>query len=690
MMNTKIQKAILNFTGASRFEKIEVIQTLWSGYGEIARLRLYDAAVDTVVVKTVALPNAADHPRGWNTERSHQRKIRSYQVECKWYTAFAAQCDAGCRVPACLGALEANDQFVMVLEDLDAAGFSGRLDYASDVSEQAMHLYVRACIDWLAHFHARFLQVKPQGLWAEGSYWHLATRPDEFAALPSDNLKRYAAAIDNQLSMCRWQTLIHGDAKLANFCFADAFFDSAVNSAVNSPVNSPVDDVVNEAPQVAAVDFQYVGAGCGMKDLAYFISSCYEEADCERLAPKLLDDYFCALRKALEQSNKGLSPTELDDLEQEWRALYPLAWTDFYRFLKGWSPAHWKLHTYSEKIVQQTLSHLQQQPQELTSHLPALLHLAIQAAEAAGEVIADSRNKVLNVMHKGLGASPAGDVLTEVDLQCQALIAARLAPVCEQFGIAFVGEESDDHSARLLAEYTWLVDPIDGTLPFIEKREGYAVSIALINRAGEPLLGVVLDVHQQKIYAAAQGCELQLLGDEPSACREPSAYQEPSACKEPSAYQEPLADKEPRVYEKLAADAANDNKNQGQQICCYLDASYQHDNRYPALLTQLHEYALANGFAGVVPLVGLGAALNACRVLDDKPAVYIKLPKEQGGSLWDYAASAAIFTQLGLPVSNIFGAPLDLNRKDSTYLNHQGVLYASDAALAAYIVAALA
>jgi hypothetical protein len=42
-----------------------------------------------------------------------------------------------------------------------------------------------------------------------------------------------------------------------------------------------------------------------------------------------------------------------------------------------------------------------------------------------------------------------------------------------------------------------------------------------------------------------------------------------------------------------------------------------------------------------------------------------------------------------LPVSNIFGAPLDLNRKDSTYLNHQGVLYASDAALAAYIVAAL-
>jgi len=61
MMNTKIQKAILNFTGASRFEKIEVIQTLWSGYGEIARLRLYDAAVDTTDLKGIAQTIMDEH-----------------------------------------------------------------------------------------------------------------------------------------------------------------------------------------------------------------------------------------------------------------------------------------------------------------------------------------------------------------------------------------------------------------------------------------------------------------------------------------------------------------------------------------------------------------------------------------------------------------------------------------------------
>ena len=33
----------------------------------------------------------------------------------------------------------------------------------------------------LAELHARFLGEAPEGLWSEGSYWHLATRLDELA-----------------------------------------------------------------------------------------------------------------------------------------------------------------------------------------------------------------------------------------------------------------------------------------------------------------------------------------------------------------------------------------------------------------------------------------------------------------------------------------------------------------------------
>jgi aminoglycoside phosphotransferase (APT) family kinase protein len=144
-------------------------------------------------------------------------------------------------------------------------------------------------------------------------------------------LKNAAAVIDRRLTSSPFQTFVHGDAKLANFCF-DA-----------------------DGGKAAAVDFQYVGGGCGMKDVAYFISSCLDEDDSERLGPELLDRYFELLDDALKCSGKEV---DFAALEQDWRALYPVAWTDFYRFLQGWSPGHWKLHRYSERLAREVLEQL--------------------------------------------------------------------------------------------------------------------------------------------------------------------------------------------------------------------------------------------------------------------------------------------------------------------------------------------
>jgi len=162
------------------------------------------------------------------------------------------------------------------------------------------------------------MDTTPDGLWATGTYWHLATRPDEFDALDDGPLKSSAAIIDRQLSASAFQTLVHGDAKLANFCFAP------------------------DGP-VAGVDFQYVGGGCGMKDVAYFIGSCLDESACERLEAQILNTYFECLQNELAERN--------DALEREWRSLYRVAWADFHRFLKGWSPSHWKLNSYSERVT---------------------------------------------------------------------------------------------------------------------------------------------------------------------------------------------------------------------------------------------------------------------------------------------------------------------------------------------------
>ena len=42
-------------------------------------------------------------------------------------------------------------------------------------------------------------------------------------------------------------------------------------------------------------------------------------------------------------------------VEKEWRKLYPYVWCDFYRFLKGWSPGHYKLNSYSEQMKNKVL-----------------------------------------------------------------------------------------------------------------------------------------------------------------------------------------------------------------------------------------------------------------------------------------------------------------------------------------------
>ena len=327
-MIATVKNNILSATGAQRISSATVIQSLWSNYGEIVRLELEGSMYPSVILKHIKLPEETDsHPRGWNTGRSHIRKIRSYQVETRWYQDYAHQCDSGCPVPSCLAANSAENETVLVLTDLDAAGFNVRKD-SVEITDMV------ACLDWLASFHAIFLGSSAGGLWECGTYWHLDTRPDELAALDDAALREAAPLIHEQLQRCRYQTLVHGDAKLANFCFT---------------ADTP-------KPGVAAVDFQYVGRGCGIKDVAYFIGSCLGEDECEALESTLLDYYFSALSHHVKEKQPDV---DVAQLEREWRELYDVAWADFHRFLKGWSPGHWKINSYSERLTRRVIERLQ-------------------------------------------------------------------------------------------------------------------------------------------------------------------------------------------------------------------------------------------------------------------------------------------------------------------------------------------
>lgn len=307
---------ILETTGASSLSETELIQELWSGYGKLLRIGLEGAETGSVIVKHIQLHQKDHHPRGWNTDTGHQRKLKSYEVESTWYRKYSNLSRA--RLPRCLAIESRGSEMLIILEDLDASGFPLR-------KQSVSWKEIESCLEWLARFHAGFLGKEPAGIWKTGTYWHLETRPQELEALTDSRLKKAAPLIDKKLNSCSFKTFVHGDAKLANFCFS-------------------------EDGEVAGVDFQYVGGGCGMKDVAYFAGSCLDEEECEELEEHILDTYFGFLQQALGTKN--------EELETEWRSMYRVAWADFYRFLKGWSPGHRKINSYSERVTENVLNNL--------------------------------------------------------------------------------------------------------------------------------------------------------------------------------------------------------------------------------------------------------------------------------------------------------------------------------------------
>jgi len=310
---------VLERISATKVTQQATLQSLWSGYGSIVRVETDSAKHPSIIVKHIRPPADQRHPRGWQGEASNTRKLRSYAVEAHWYQHYAADCAVHCAVPQLLYLNQVSENQLIVMSDLDA-------QYPDRYGALPLE-YAKVCLQWLARFHALHLGSAGAGLWPTGCYWHLETRQDELKAMSDGPLKDAAQAIDSALTNCTYKTLVHGDAKVANFCF-----DSVT-------------------PAVAAVDFQYVGIGCGVKDVAYFMGSCLSAEQCATYEAELLDTYFT-------QMNSLLPLKTMEPLEKEWRTLYPVAWADFHRFLEGWMPEHVKIDAYMQGQSALALSNL--------------------------------------------------------------------------------------------------------------------------------------------------------------------------------------------------------------------------------------------------------------------------------------------------------------------------------------------
>ena len=136
-------------------------------------------------------------------------------------------------------------------------------------------------------------------------------------------------------------------------------------------------------------------------------------------------------------------------------------------------------------------------PMSLTLH--PMLNIAVKAARLAGSVINRASLDIEKVQVESKGVN---DFVTEVDKHAEAVIVETILAAYPGHGI--LAEESGREHGAKDSEFTWIIDPLDGTTNFIHGFPVYAVSIALAHR-GVVQQAVVYDPSRNDLFIASRG-----------------------------------------------------------------------------------------------------------------------------------------------------------------------------------------
>ena len=273
-----------------------------------------------------------------------------------------------------------------------------------------------------------------------------------------------------------------------------------------------------------------------------------------------------------------------------------------------------------------------------------LSQCAISAALQAGDIIHHYTDKPFSHRLKQGADSLAAKIVTEVDLLAQEKILKSLSQSCQVYDLAILTEESVDDRSRLDKDFFWCIDPLDGTLYYSESEPGYSISIALVSKSGESMLGVIYDPYEEKLYTAIKG--------------------------------------QNSLINQIPINRMSTGDKDVVTVLC--DRHFLQHKVYNEFIDELSHLLAQEGHHSTKILANGGAVKNAMGVLEHSPACYFKFPKEQlgGGCLWDYAASSCFFYEGDAVVTDITGNKLDLNPPGSIYMNHCGIVFASNQKIA--------
>jgi len=236
-------------------------------------------------------------------------------------------------------------------------------------------------------------------------------------------------------------------------------------------------------------------------------------------------------------------------------------------------------------------------------------------AEGAGE-------KIMEIYKSGFETETKSDdsPVTTADLAANTFIDEELKKL--EIQIPILSEESahlsfEERSSR---ETYWLVDPLDGTKEFINRRDSFTVNIALIHQH-KPILGVV--------YAPALGLSY-------FACEGLGSFKTTDV---EGAEAEKIHS---RNLPKDTAIFVGSRSHTGEDMAEFLK-NYEADN-------------------GEYDLQSMGSSLKMCMVAEGNADLY---PRLWLTSEWDTAAAHCIVNEAGGKIVKIDMTPLLYNTKDS-------------------------
>lgn len=113
----------------------------------------------------------------------------------------------------------------------------------------------------------------------------------------------------------------------------------------------------------------------------------------------------------------------------------------------------------------------------------------------AGEIIMSFRNKFGNINEK-----EKNEIVTSADIASNNFIVKELKSIYPEIDIY----TEEDKKLQSDSQNRWIIDPLDGTTPWVWGNSGFSISIAL-EKNGEIIIGAVYDPVMKELFYAEKG-----------------------------------------------------------------------------------------------------------------------------------------------------------------------------------------